>query len=79
MDSRTVQQAVQASGQHPDAVCSALIVILPLLSALKDASSGWKPWVKLALGMVISALESYEAQECSLLPPGPIMPPEATT
>lgn len=64
MNAAQIDHAFTANRVSRSRACTAIGIILPILRMLRDQTSGWKFWVKLGIGIAISALEGYAAEFC---------------
>jgi hypothetical protein len=56
-----VSAAVDTLQARPIEVCAAIGTVLPLLRLLREGRRFWLRW---GMGVLISALESYHAEQC---------------
>lgn len=45
-------------------LCGAIRTLLPVLKALRAARTGWKFWLSWGMGVLIAALEEFQAERC---------------
>lgn len=66
MNASDISRSALRAGLDQTVLCASLRdFALPLLRDLHASTSGFKFWLKLALGAVIGALESFVRQRCA--------------
>jgi hypothetical protein len=66
MTGHEVSRAARQEGIHPQALCWAIEVLLPVLRQLMQRSSGWRFWQRWGLQALVTALEQVQSSQCEV-------------
>ena len=64
MTGRDVSQTAESLDVHPQVLCWAIEVILPVLRRLREEGSGWRWWHRWGMDALIRALDEVQTWQC---------------